>query len=44
MTYKTLSFHYQILMQMKKYDEAKSAFEKSASVGPNAGKENKVQK
>ena len=29
---------------IKKYDEAKSAFEKSASVGPNAGKENKVHK
>ncbi len=34
----------QILMMMKKYEEAISAFEKSASVGPNAGKENKVSK
>ena len=28
-------------MMMKKFDKAKQAFEKSASVGPNAGKENK---
>ena len=28
-------------MMMKKFEEAKQAFEKSASVGPNAGKENK---
>jgi hypothetical protein len=31
----------QALMLMKKFEEAKEAFVKSASVGPNAGKENK---